>query len=158
MQETLKSISYPKEFVRILSNQEDRTEINEMIGGVFEVRADYKYEKEYTIWNKDKSDYWYLDYSNCQKLTPIEKDGYRIGWGDEIDGEWVVVGYKWVMGDWRLTCIDKKNIQETSSYFKEYENFTVTKKVCNSEPEQSTEELIKMLEDRGVIQDKKVII
>jgi len=130
--------------VRILDSTFSSDE-EKMIGGEYEVRTEHHLNNIFTVWNKDKSDYYYFNKSDLQELTPIEHNGYRIGIGDwvECDDEWFeVYGYHWWNDQFFLNIarvIDSKpdysscwsriqrNIHEVKPLYKEIDDETQQK-------------------------------
>lgn len=100
-----------KREVRVLGNTRhpDDQEKNAMVGGIFEVKAEYYYYDIVCIWNEDKTDWWWFNRKDLQFLTPLSYKGRRIGLRDKVKygDEWyVVVSWCWDAHyeEWALEC------------------------------------------------------
>ncbi len=79
-----------KEFVRILDNTYSSTDATKaMIGDVYEVHTKYYHDDTLTVYNKDKSNYWYFNKSDTQICYPdFVIDGHVLGNGDVIENKY----------------------------------------------------------------------
>lgn len=98
----------PREWKVIDNTHSPVEQTKEMIGGIFEERASYNYDKTVSLYNKNKTDFWIFNLSDLQEMTPLEYNGVRIGIGDEImwNGKWrEVYDYIWYDGKWRISTV-----------------------------------------------------
>jgi hypothetical protein len=76
------------EHVRVISSNcahQPTKAIKKMIGGEFEVCSIHFDNKAIGVYTKDKSDYWYFNFSDVVFLTGVVFNGNRIGVGDEVE-------------------------------------------------------------------------
>jgi len=115
---SLEDYKNQKKEVRVLRDTyAQNSSAKQMIGGTFEVRAEYYYDKTISVFNTSSvygEKYAFnemFNESDVQFLTPIFYKGYRIGVGDiiKISGDWYeVFDYTWRSNKWMLkTALDK---------------------------------------------------
>jgi hypothetical protein len=89
------------------NREEDDEEIDEMIGGIFEVKElDYD-NQMIRVFNKDKSDWLDFNLSDVQIATPVMYEGVNVCILDKVKcyGEWFeVFDFEWWQGEYRVLC------------------------------------------------------
>lgn len=126
----------------------------EMIGGEFEVRQEYYYEGIVSVWNKDKSDHFIFNRSDVRELTPLSFNGKRIAILDEVKmySVWeLVYGYGFYDGEWYLKTVKDNDFENGCSSYAESEVED------HRTGQDEVQKAIKLLTDKGMIKDGKVI-
>lgn len=142
--------------VRVLANtsKRGREEMDKMVGGIFKQRSKHDYDKTRSIWNKDKSDFWWFNESELQELTPLEYNGHRIGIGDWVYayGEWhEVYGYYWYDNEFRLNTakIEKNKPNYSNCWNTTLQGMTDIKPLYKKEEDDATTQAIELLKNNG---------
>lgn len=102
--------------VRVLKTDRNIEEMQAMVGGDFEVRITYHYDKTRNVWNADKSDSWTFKEEELQVLTPIKFEGKTIGIGDKVNGDDEVFGFTCSDGVWSIRIAMNGNYNRTTYY------------------------------------------
>jgi len=88
----MKNITIETNWVRVIGNTicPDNEKMNDMIGQELEVKYSNYANNTFTVWNKNKSDYWCFNKKDVRFLTPATFNERHIAIGDEVlvDGEW----------------------------------------------------------------------
>ena len=102
----------------------------EMIGKIYDFTETFIDEKLLIIvWNENKSNYWFLNEFDIQRLTEVEYAGNLIGIGDEVRfsaGWYKVEDYIWYNSDWHIAV---KRVDEHKEYI-----FLTNKDIKNHKP------------------------
>ncbi len=111
---SLEDYKNQKKEVRGLGNgySPDVSDKNQLIGGIFKVRAEYYYDNTISVYDEYKTANGLFNKSDVQFLTPISYKGYRVGVGDMVKayGGWhEVFAYVWHSDRWALRAAINKN-------------------------------------------------
>jgi len=115
---TLEQIKNKPVIVRVIQNTTDIDieEMNEMIGGEFFQRTEFRNDEgkiiERSLRKKNKSYSLSFNEQDLQVLTNVEFNGVRIGIGDEINSGQsfgIVYGEFFYNGGWRLLYVTNNN-------------------------------------------------
>jgi hypothetical protein len=147
--------------VRVLDSTNSPTEETKaMIGGIFERCGIDGEDGTVNIWNKDKSDWFWFNFSDIQYLTPVFHKGYQIGIGDRVwddDEEYEVFGYSWVDGQWVIDCATIEDGEPNYSYTTWLRESEITSVTPLYKQDDEIDKAIKLLEKAGRIRNGRVI-
>ena len=94
----MKNINIETNYVRVIGNTRNPNiaEMNKMVGQELEVQLSSYEDNEISVWNEDKSNYYYFKKSGVRFLTPAMFNGNHVAIDDEvlISGGWKkVIGF-----------------------------------------------------------------
>lgn len=152
----------PKMMKVIFISEDNPKVMNEMLGGIYEVRNINYNENNVAIWNKDKTDFWYFKPSYLQEVTPLTLNGYQICVGDTIEthaGKRVIYEYYWYNGEYWLNTVRDNDFENgcLNCLLNQVANVIPLHQETSPVKNLSNEALIKELEARNLLVDGKVL-